>query len=147
MLVVQQRKPSLLWLNLWYLQWWKLLLKFSCGWDIQNLSLLDVKKIWASAIVFPCESRNWVSNPPVNDGWNEPTSSNFIRVRQRGAYIRIKMLWLYKPYFLRIPGYTVPWSLLNENTASSNSSTCQISYSCSGHATKVHGSSILKNTY
>lgn len=39
MSVVEQRTPSLLWLNLWYLQWWKLSLRLSCGRDIQNLSL------------------------------------------------------------------------------------------------------------
>ena len=36
---VGQRKPSLLCLNLWYLQWWKVSFTLSCGWEIQNLSL------------------------------------------------------------------------------------------------------------
>lgn len=89
-----KRKPSFLWWSLWYLQWWKLSLRLLLWLGYSKPSFvawLLHEKSWAYAFLFPGVKAG-IDSLSINKGWNEPTSPEFIRMRQRGAYVHIKIL-------------------------------------------------------
>lgn len=155
--VVKQWKPGLLWLDLWYLQWPKLLLRFSCGCEVFKASLFVALKLHQkllNLLLFLVKARidsstrllmmsEMNQQAQTSLGWGREVHTqtsrccDYINLIFSGSWATQLQKMLDKVFQMK--------ALLVATVVTVRFVTVQPL--CSRHPTKIRGSSSLKHTY